>query len=175
MQQDGAEAQRIRGYLVAQSARLSVAELVDKLRRDVLPLREAAAQVPAGRFHEPPAASEWSAAAVFTHILDMTEFGAAAIGTIIAGGQPPARVRDVVTGAARVGLDTAEDYWQAFVALREPFYARVLTARGDEHLDVRLVHSAFGSLNWREWLLFMRVHDLDHIRQIQAIAGRFSG
>jgi len=174
MQQDAPEAQRIRSYLLTQAARLSIPELVEKLRRDVLPLRDAAGRVPPDRFHEQPAPGEWSAAEVFTHVLEMTEHGDAAISAILAGGQPPARVRDAVSGAVREGLGSAEDYWQVFETLREPFYARVLRARGDEHLEVKIVHSTFGPLSWREWLLFMRVHDLDHMRQIQAIAERFS-
>lgn len=171
---DASEAQRIRGYLVAQAARLTLPQLVDKLRRDVLPLRAAAGRVPADRFRERPAEGEWSAAEVFTHVLEMTEHGDAAIGAIIAGGQPM-RVRDAISGRVAAGLTGAEDYWGAFEALREPFYERVLRARGDEHLDVTIPHPTFGPLNWREWLLFMRVHDLDHTRQIEAIAERFEG
>jgi hypothetical protein len=171
---DSSEAQRIRGYLIAQAAKLSVPELVEKLRRDVLPLRDVARQVPPDRFHERPSAGEWSAAEVFTHVLDMTEHGDAAIAAIVARGQPPPRVRDVVSGKSRADLRTADDYWRTFEELREPFYARVLLARGDEHLDVKIVHPAFGPLSWREWLLFMRVHDLDHVRQIQAIADAFA-
>jgi hypothetical protein len=168
---EASEAERIRGYLVAQAAKLSIPELVDKLRRDVLPLRSAAGRVPADRFDERPADGEWSAAQVFTHVLEMTEHGDAAIGAIIAGGRPMG-VRDAVSGRAAEGLTGAEDYWRAFEALREPFYARMLRARGDEHLDVTMPHPTFGPLNWREWLLFMRVHDLDHTRQIEAIAER---
>jgi hypothetical protein len=141
----------------------------------VLPLREAAASVPAERFQERPGPDDWSAAEVFTHILDMTEHGAAAIGAVLDGERHPPAVEDRISAGSRAGLDTAEDYWQAFVSLREPFYARVSRARGDEHLDVRIVHSTFGALNWREWMLFMRVHDLDHLRQVQAIAARFVG
>jgi DinB superfamily len=172
MGMEAPEAQRIRGYLVAQAARLTVPEMVDKLRRDVLPLRTAAGRVPAGRFHERPADGEWSAAEVFTHVLEMTEHGDAAIAAIIAGGRPMT-VRDAISGNVAEGLAGAEDYWRAFEALREPFYARVLRARGDEHLDVTISHPWFGPLSWREWLLFMRVHDLDHMRQIEAIAERF--
>jgi hypothetical protein len=169
-----AEAERIRAYLVAESARLSLRDLVDKLRRDVLPLREAAARVPAGRFHERPGPEEWSAADVYSHILDMTEHGDASVRAMLAGDRPPP-VRDVVTGELRPGLDTAEDCWRAFQALREPFYARVLGARGDEHLDITARHPWFGPLNWREWVLFMRVHDLAHLGQIEAIAARLAG
>ena len=111
---DAPEAQRIRGYLVAQAAKLTIPELVDKLRRDALPLRSAAGRVPAERFHERPADGEWSAAEVFTHVLEMTEFGDVAICAIIAGGPPPARVRDAVSGIARSGLGGAEDYWRTF-------------------------------------------------------------
>jgi hypothetical protein len=168
------EAQRIRGYLVAQAAKLTIPELVDKLRRDVLPLRTTAGRVPDDRFNERPADGEWSAAEVFTHVLEMTEHGDAAINAIIAGGRPMA-VRDAVSGNVADGLTGAEDYWRAFEVLREPFYERVLRARGDEHLDVTLPHPMFGPLNWREWLLFMRVHDLDHMHQIEAIADRFAG
>ena len=169
---DASEAQRIRGYLVAQAAKLTIPELVDKLRRDALPLRAAAGRVPPDRFDERPADGEWSAAEVFTHVLEMTEHGDAAIAAIIAGGRPVA-VRDAVSGRVAAGLAGAEDYWRTFVSLREPFYTRVLGARGDEHLDMTIAHPTFGPLNWREWMLFMRVHDLDHMRQIEAIAERF--
>ena len=168
------EVQRVRGYLLSQAARLTVPELIEKLRRDALPLREAAASVPAARFHERPGSEDWSAAEVFGHILDMTEHGAAAIGAVLDGERHPPAVQDRISAGSRPGLETAEDCWRAFVARREPFYERVSKARGDEHLDVHIVHSTFGPLNWREWMLFMRVHDLDHLRQIQAIAARFA-
>ncbi|MBK9341723.1 MAG: hypothetical protein IPN07_01475 [Dehalococcoidia bacterium] len=50
----------------------------------------------------------------------------------------------------------------------------MLQAKGDEHLDVKMTHSWFGEFSWREWFLFMRVHDLDHMRQLQAIAAALS-
>jgi hypothetical protein len=168
------EIQRIRSYLVTQANKLSIPELVEKVRRDSLPLRDGAASVPPERFAERPTSNDWSAAEVFTHILTMTKHGARAIEGIIAHGAPPPRVTDVITHETRAGLRTADDYWQAYIARREPFYARVLQARGDEHLDVKITHSTFGELNWREWLLFMRVHDLDHIRQLQALAQHFN-
>jgi len=39
---------------------------------------------------------------------------------------------------------------------------------------VKMKHPWFGEFSWREWLLFMRVHDLDHARQLQAIAAAFA-
>jgi hypothetical protein len=169
------EDERVRGYLVSQANKLSIPDLVEKVRRDVLPLREAAAAVPPDRFFERPGPDEWSAAEVFTHILEMNDRGARAIEGILDHGTLPAPIDDVMSGATRGDLRTAEDYWRAYQARRERLLARALRASGDEHLDVKITHNQFGALSWREWLLFMRVHDLDHMRQLQAITQHFAG
>ncbi|MBI2764382.1 MAG: DinB family protein [Chloroflexi bacterium] len=160
---------RVRSYLQAQAAKLSVAELVAKARTDAMPLRAAAAAIPAGRFAERPAGGEWSAAEVTAHILQMSEQGASSIEAIIAGAPAPTSIRDLMeAGPAGAPVD-AGDFWDRFTPRREQFYQRVLPASGNEHLDVLITHPMFGALNWREWLLFMRVHDLDHLRQLQAL------
>jgi hypothetical protein len=78
-----------------------------------------------------------------------------------------------MSGATREGLATVDDFWEAYLSVREPLLARVLEAKGDEHLDAKVTHTTFGDFSWREWLLFMRVHDLDHMRQLQANASHF--
>ena len=167
------ELQRVRGYLVSQAQKLSVPQLVQKLQADSMPLRDAVAAVPPDQFDVRPAPDDWSAALICTHILEMTEHGAEAVTGILESGALPQRITDMRPGAVREGLTRAEDFWPAFTARREPFIARVLQAKGDEHLDVKITHPWFGPLNWREWLLFMRVHDLDHMRQLQALAQHF--
>jgi uncharacterized damage-inducible protein DinB len=169
------EAQRVRGYLTSQANKLSLPELVDKVRRDTAPLWQAAAAVPAERFSQRPTPADWSAAEVLGHVLDMTERGSDAIEGIIEHGTIPPPIRDELRRERRADLRTAADYQRAWSARRERLYARVLAARGDEHLDVPITHGTFGQLNWREWLLFMRVHDLDHMRQLQALGRHFAG
>lgn len=168
-----AESERIRSYLVTQANKLSISELVEKVRRDTALLGEVAASVPPERFGERPSAGDWSAAEVFGHILEMNERGAQAIEGILDQGALPAPIRDVISGARHDGLHSAGDYWREYHARRERLLERVLRATGDEHLDVKITHSDFGSLSWREWLLFMRVHDLDHMRQLQTLARHF--
>jgi hypothetical protein len=167
--------QRVRAYLVSQGQKLSVPQLVQKLQADSAPLREVVAAVPPQYFDARPSADDWSAALICTHILEMTEQGAAAVTGIIEHGTLPPKIADMRPGFVREGLRRAEDFWPAFTARREPFYARVLQATGNEHLDVKIEHPWFGPLNWREWLLFMRVHDLDHMRQLQALTQHFAG
>jgi hypothetical protein len=168
------EDERVRSYLLVQANKLSIPKLVEKVRQDTLPLREAAAAVPAARFFERPGADEWSAAEVFTHILEMNERGAQAIEGVLDHGTLPPPIDDVMSGATRGDLHTADDYWRAYQARRERLLDRALEASGDEHLEVKITHSQFGPLSWREWLLFIRVHDLDHMRQLQAITQQFA-
>jgi hypothetical protein len=168
------ETERIRAYLIAQANKLTPAELVAKLRADTAPLQAIGAAVPAAHFAERPSPDEWSAAEVYTHILDMNERGARAIEGILDEGALPPPITDTISGHARAALTDAEQYWLTYVGRREALLERVLVARGDEHLDTKIVHNQFGALNWREWLLFMRVHDLDHLRQLQAITAQFA-
>ena len=164
------EAARVRGYLISQANKLSLTDLVTKVRTDSAALEAAGAAVPAARFNDRPGEGEWSAAEVWTHVLQMSENGAASITGIIESGAKPAPARDVISGETRSALTNSEAYWQTYIAVREKLYARVLEAKGDEHLDVKISHMTFGDFSWREWLLFMRVHDLDHMRQLQALA-----
>lgn len=167
------ERERIRGYLVTVANRLSIPELVEKVRQDVLPLREAALAVPPERFGERPAPGEWSAAEVLGHVLEMNEWGAAAIEAVLEGRPLPPPASDEIGATARALPASAAAFWAAFEPRREALLARVRQAEGSEHLDRTLRHPFFGDLTWREWLLFMRVHDLDHLRQVQAIARAF--
>ena len=164
------ESERIRSYLIAQANKLPIPELVAKVREDSAALEGAGASVPAARFDESPVEGEWSAAEVWTHVLEMSTHGASAITGILDSGAVPGRVKDVISGETRADLKDSAAYWQAYLAVREPLYERVLKARGDEHPEVKINHPMFGDFTWREWLLFMRVHDLDHTRQLQSIA-----
>jgi hypothetical protein len=52
---------------------------------------------------------------------------------------------------------------------REALFARALRADPQASLGETIEHRMFGPLNWRETLLFMRLHDLDHVGQLQKI------
>ena len=174
MTMPAAESERIRGYLIGQAAKLTIPELVEKVRTDSAALKAAGESVPGNQFDARPAEGEWSAAEVWTHVLEMSEHGARSIAGIIEGGRLPERAADVISGETRTALRDSGAYWEAYLAIREPLYERVLQAKGDEHLDVKMTHPWFGEFSWREWFLFMRVHDLDHMRQLQAIAAALS-
>ncbi len=167
------EQQRIRGYLQTQAAKLSIADLADKVRNDMEQVHLAATAVPAARFCEQPGAAEWSANEVMAHVLDSARAGTTAIRRVIDTGSVPPPATDQVRKTATE--QNAQEWWDALVADRQSLFQHVNAANGDEHLDVTWEHPFFGPLNWREWLLFQRIHDLDHARQLQAITATMGG
>ncbi|HEX5721546.1 MAG TPA: DinB family protein [Acidimicrobiia bacterium] len=158
--------ERITSYLHAQARKLSVPDLVEKVRSDSRQLREALLSVASDRFSVKPAPGEWSPNEVAAHIVTTSDLFGQAITEIVAGRKPSSTPLDVITagGPTRTGAE----WWNLHEANRERLFASVLAADPEAHLELSIYHPIFGNLNWREALLFLRVHDLDHARQIQA-------
>jgi len=159
---------RIRGYLQAQGAKLSTADLVERVRVAMGQVHEAVTAVSAARFNERPASDEWSANEVMAHVVTTGARFAERITGAIDGRVPGAAVADVIEHGAPE--HTPEEWWSTFASGREALFARVLSADPAAHLERVIEHPFFGALNWREALLFLRLHDLDHAGQLQKIA-----
>jgi uncharacterized damage-inducible protein DinB len=164
------EGRRIRSYLQAQAAKLSPADVIDKVRAAMADLHRAALTVPAHRFDERPATDEWSGNEVMAHVVDAGRHFGDQIVAILDGRARPAD-RKVPEGTRH----TAEDWARVLAADREALFARVLAADPGASLGDTIEHRMFGPLNWREALLFMRLHDLDHAGQMQKITAALTG
>lgn len=162
-----AEYARIREYLKAQGAKLEPPAIVDKVRAAMVQLRASAAAVPPTRFAERPAPDEWSGNEVLAHVVDAGRFFGGAIVAVLDGTPlpAPARARPAVSETR-----TAEAWHAILERDREALFARVARAEPSARLDATIEHFMFGPLNWRETLLFMRLHDLDHAGQLAKIA-----
>ncbi|HEV8439102.1 MAG TPA: DinB family protein [Methylomirabilota bacterium] len=159
------EERRIRSYLQAQGAKLSPAELIDKVRAAMEELRAALFSVPPARLAERPAADDWSADEVMAHVVSAgAQFGGG-IARILDDGEP-ATTRGGPDGTAM----SATEWWERLDRARTALFERVLCADPMGHLDQTIEHPMFGPLNWRETLLFLRLHDLDHAGQLRKIA-----
>ena len=162
------EEKRIRSYLEAQGAKLSPAAIIEKVRAAMADLRAAAGAVPAGRFTERPAADEWSANEVMAHVVAAGAYFGAGITSALDGAPPPGRMKD--QGAAGAPFRAANEWSALLTRDREVLFDRVLRADPLANLERPIEHGMFGPLNWRETLLFMRLHDLDHAGQLKKIA-----
>ena len=161
------EERRVLSYLQAQGAKRSPAELVERVRAAMDELRRAAAAVPTARFHDPPAPGEWSASEVLAHVVESGELFADRVRRVL-DGEPP-----VPAPAAREGgppRRTLDEWWALLERDRAALFARALRADPGEHPERVIEHPAFGPLTWRETVLFIRVHDLDHAGQLARIA-----
>src|SRR5690606_37828276 len=117
----------------------------------------------------------WSAAQVWDHIVTTSDRVARAIEGMLESRTAPAAISDLIDAATKYDLPDGPSYYRLFNERREQLLERVLRAKGDENLDVTVPPAWFGGLNWREWLLFLRIHDIDHIGQVKDIATRFGG
>lgn len=162
------EEKRIRGYLQVQAAKLAPPALVERVRAAMDELRVAAVGVPAARFDARPAEGEWSANEVMAHVVTAGARFADGITRVLDGGPAGAPIADRIEGGAQ--RRTAEQWWELLARDRAALFERVLAADPEAHLDGTVEHGMFGLLNWRETLLFLRIHDLDHARQLEKIA-----
>jgi uncharacterized damage-inducible protein DinB len=162
------EQRRIRSYLQAQGAKLTPAELVEKVQVAMRDLRAAAALVPADRFTQRPGAEEWSGNEVLAHVVAAGRYFGGAIVALASGAPLPAPMRG--RGVEDAPPRTAEAWLEILEQDRAALFARVLTTDPATHLEATVEHPFFGPLNWRETLLFMRLHDLDHAGQLKQIA-----
>jgi uncharacterized damage-inducible protein DinB len=161
---------RIRSYLQAQGAKLAPAAIIDKVRVAMAELRAAAESVPPSRFAERPSTEEWSANEVMAHVVSAGAHFATEIVRALDGATSGARGARNETPPSR----SASEWCAELERDREALFARVVRADPNARLDARIEHGMFGALNWRETLLFMRLHDLDHVGQLEKIAAVLS-
>jgi hypothetical protein len=165
------EQQRIRGYLQAQGAKQTPGEIIAKVEAAMADLARAARAVPAARFAERPEPEEWSANEVLAHVVAADTYFGGGVVAILENRPTPKR------GAGR-GIEgapsrTADAWLDILVKQRGILFDRVRAADPGARLDVLIDHPFFGPLNWRETLLFTRLHDLDHAGQLGKIAAAF--
>lgn len=162
------EVARVRGYLASQSMRRTVAQLAEAVQQAHQQFLAAVHTVPEALTRTAPRAGEWSTLDVLLHMRTIATMELAALTSVLVNGVKPSDVQDVLTQAP--SETDREELLADLEGLRARLLALASSADPDSHLDITWKHSEFGSMHWREWLLFTRVHILDHTRQIQAIA-----
>jgi hypothetical protein len=165
------EQARIRDYLMMQGAKQSPAEIIAKVEAAMAELAKAARAVPPARFGERPEPEEWSGNEVLAHVVAADIYFGGGIVAILEG--RPAPPRGEGRGIENAPSRNADAWLEILSKQRGALFARVRAADAGARLDVTIDHPFFGPLNWRETLLFTRLHDLDHAGQLGKIAAAF--
>jgi len=166
------EQKRIRGYLQAQGAKQTPAEIVAKVEAAMADLAKAARAVPVARFAERPEPEEWSANEVLAHVVAADGYFGGGVVAVLEG--RPAPPRGGGRGFENAPVLTADAWLEILGRQRHTLFERVRAADPAGRLDVTIEHPFFGPLNWRETLLFTRLHALDHAGQIGKIVVAFA-
>lgn len=170
------EVARVRGYLTSQAAKRTPAQIIEALREAHQQFVAATNAVPEAKFRVSPNEGEWPALDILEHVRLLAEFDVNTIVRVIEQGEQPKINIDLKRlDAPNPAPDaTRQKLLTSINDLRELLIGAVLKADPTAYLDITWGHSEFGQMNWREWLLFARVHTLDHARQMQSIANVFN-
>lgn len=160
---------------IREIARLPAPELKQRLSREaatILALTEGLSEADAAFA---PAEGEWSVSQVMQHLVGSYQRNRVRIAALVAGrtyeGPPtvPGTLPDRPLGslaAVRAIFSDARDTILDLLDRADP----------DASLDLTTDHSAFGSLNWREWCAFtLEFHTSDHRAQIEQIKAALAG
>lgn len=161
------EVARVRSYLASQAIRRTPEQLVEALREAHQQFLQAVAAVPEPMFAVRPHPDAWSALDVLEHVRAIATIEEQAIRAVVERGEQPVDVNDVILPSAHSSTKAA--LLADIETRRAQLIDVALHADPQAHLAIVWGHSEFGLMNWREWLLFARVHTLDHAHQIQGI------
>ena len=162
------EQQRIRGYLQGQADSKTIEELISRVQEGVDELHAAAAAVPDERLGTRPPGDEWAPIDCIRHAVQSDcQVAQQILHVALTGGFPPEPEPALDPDRNRLLVRHAEAI--------DSLYAHVREADPAAFLDVKWDHPFFGDLNWREWLLFLRIHTKDHARQLTAMTAALSG
>ena len=164
---DQAERGRLRGYLQQQAAKRTIEELIERVQEGVDAVANAARAVPAQRLTElgPGEGEPWTPVDCLRHIVSSNRMTAQQVLYVALSGELPEQ------STAPALPDTIEELIALQSEAIDSLYAHVRDAEPEAYLDVTWEHPFFGQLNWPEWLLFLRVHCLDHAAQLKAMSG----
>ena len=135
----------------------AVVEVIERERRRLLDLLSGVSPEQA---EFAPAPGQWCIREIAEHVV-ASERGVLAVIARLADLAPPP---EQAAAAGRSLPELRED----LASVRAQLLALVRDLPQDVNLDAKHDHLLFGSLNLKEWLAFQRVHDGDHIAQIEA-------
>ena len=156
------EAARIRDYLRKEAAAHSIEELIGLVEEGAAELDAAANALPESELGDRPEPESWAPLECLSHVVQWNVISAQQVLWVALSGELPAEEEVALPPDRRGLLDLNRN------AL-DSLYVHVREADPMGFVETTWQHPFFGDLNWREWLLFLRLHCRDHARQLASM------
>ena len=165
------EVQRVSGYLLAQGEKYRWLELWPRVVSGRIEFINSLNRVTSEQAAWKPGAEDWSIEEVAQHVLDGSRRNADMIRNLSFGREPNLGPQGI--GAIDPAQRAADLNWPELVnALLEDsrIFGNVIDGLPEPpSFEPRPAHPFFGPLHSRAWFMFQRVHDLDHVNQVNEI------
>ena len=168
---DNDEIQRVNGYLLSQGEKYSWIELWPRVVDARIDFLNTLNRVSPEQAAWKPAADDWSIEEVAQHLLDGTRNCAHLVRELSLGRDPevsPQGIGDIDPAQRAADLPFPELVKALLVESRA--FGNVFEGLPEPPaFEPTRPHPFFGELHGRAWFMFQRVHDLDHVNQVNAI------
>ena len=153
----------ILSYVRRKAAEWTPEQMAQRVEAAVAQLEEAARAVPADLLEVRQEGQEWSPLECIRHVAEVNTGTATRVRGVVSEG--------VVADDIPAVPDTLEEVLAAHAEVIAGVVGAVREGRADPDAEVVWLHPFLGDLNWREWLLTLRVHSLDHATQLATLQG----
>ena len=154
----------ILSYVRRKAAEWTPDQLAQRVDAAVAELEAAARAVPDEALAMRRAGEEWSPLDCIRHVAEVNSGTASRVRAVVLNGALP----ESAASAPPVSAGR-EAILAAHAAVVEAATRAVRAGGNDADAAITWLHPFLGDLNWREWFLTLRVHSLDHARQIAAL------
>ena len=153
----------ILSYVRRKAAEWTPEQMAQRVEAAVAELEAAARAVPDDLLEVRQEGQEWSPLECIRHVAEVNHGTATRVRGVVSEGVVPDEIPPVPQTREEVLATHAGVIAGAIKAVRE--------GNADPDAEIVWLHPFLGDLNWREWLLTLRVHSLDHARQLEVLQG----
>ncbi|MGH2497799.1 MAG: DinB family protein [Ktedonobacteraceae bacterium] len=163
------EIAQLRSYLASQSMKRTPTQIYDTLREVYHQFLEALGQFSEAAFEKSYQDGAWSIAEILEHVTLFMAVYEQAICTALEQGLCPPDVNDRNEILPRHRQMSRLELLSILESSFQRLEHTVHQVEPDSQLELTWKHFELGAMHWREWLLFARIHLLDHLRQLQTM------
>ena len=153
----------ILSYVRKKAAEWTPEQMALRVTAAVTELEAAARAVTPERLNERAPGQDWTPLECLRHTAEVNIGTATRVRGVVTDGRVPKEIPAVPKAREAI----LEAHAQVIAGVT----AAVLDGTADPDAEITWLHPFLGDLNWREWFLTLRVHSLDHARQLATLQG----